>query len=454
MDLFAGCGGLSLGLELVGFRAVLAAELNSSARETYLLNRAHYLNEEAIVADVRDLASLSRRTLRSRLSLSSGEYPTLVAGGPPCQGFSGIGHRRTNWHVERSHIASNHLYKEMVEVIDRLQPSLFMFENVRGILSSRWERHGSRLVWDTVRHHFVSRLGKNYGIAFALIRSYNYGVPQNRPRVLMVGLHRDWWRAAGLGLEPQAANELTSRGTPVAEQVGLLPQPFPWERAPDLGDLLGDLVDPTWMPENQVAVTQYYPRAPLSALQAALRELPSTLRSNGRGHGRFLQVLTEQDYSSHSSRVIERFKLMLAGEQVPAGLRTKKFAQRLLPATWTAPPNITVASLPDDFVHFSQPRSLTVREWARLQGFPDWYDFRGPRTTGGSRRAGDIRSGDSVREAPRYTQIGNAVPVPLAAALGLHFRQLLKVRSTSHHGDLWNHAYSELLRGAFSRVTP
>ncbi|MBM4226123.1 MAG: DNA cytosine methyltransferase, partial [Gammaproteobacteria bacterium] len=74
---------------------------------------------------------------------------------------------------------------------------------------------------------------------------------------------------------------------------------------------------------------------------------------------------------------------------------------------------------------FSQPRTLTVREWARLQLFPDWYQFAGKRTTGGLRRAGNPREGNFDREVPKYTQIGNAVPVGLARAVGRHFRAIL-----------------------------
>jgi DNA (cytosine-5)-methyltransferase 1 len=107
--------------------------------------------------------------------------------------------------------------------------------------------------------------------------------------------------------------------------------------------------------------------------------------------------------------------------------RTKKFTQRLLPKVWDKEgPNLTITSLPDDFVHFEQPRSLTVRECARIQTFPDWYRFVGPRTVGGLRRAGNPQNREFGRVVPRYTQIGNAVPVDLARAIGRHLAAIIR----------------------------
>jgi len=136
----------------------------------------------------------------------------------------------------------------------------------------------------------------------------------------------------------------------------------------------------------------------------------------------------EHEYSRHHERIVAKFEHMLRNDgQIPVRHATKKFAQRLLPAHWGPEgPMITATSLPDDYVHFSQPRTLTVREWARLQCFPDWYEFSGTRTTGGLRRAGNPRKGIHAREVPKYTQIGNAVPVLLAQAIGNHFRSILR----------------------------
>ena len=98
----------------------------------------------------------------------------------------------------------------------------------------------------------------------------------------------------------------------------------------------------------------------------------------------------------------------------------------MLPKIWSEKgPSITATSLPDDFVHFSQARVPTVREWARIQTFPDWYQFSGKRTTGGIRRAGNPRENNFEREVPKYTQIGNAVPVLLGYEISNHIKKIL-----------------------------
>ena len=142
-------------------------------------------------------------------------------------------------------------------------------------------------------------------------------------------------------------------------------------------------------------------------------------------------LLTEHQFSKHTRSVVTKFQHMINNNgQIPTELQTKKFAQRVLPRKWPdGGPFITTTSLPDDFIHYSQPRSLSVREWARLQTFPDWYTFNGKRTTGGLRRAGQPCKGLFDREVPKYTQIGNAVPVLLAEAIGQHLRVLLRRES-------------------------
>ena len=118
IDLFAGCGGLSLGLEQAGFTPVYVNELNSDALNTYLVNRSEfkYLNEKdfhsndikELTGNKNNLEKLSKN-LKKKFNISKGEL-TLIVGGPPCQGYSGIGHRR-NYKVDKKEIPSNYLYK-------------------------------------------------------------------------------------------------------------------------------------------------------------------------------------------------------------------------------------------------------------------------------------------------------------------------------------------------------
>lgn len=414
MDLFAGCGGLSLGLEQAGFTPVFVNELNDHARETYIQNRVdvhewlgepgyHSSDVKGMVLDKKFLPALEKR-LASTFGIAHGELDLLV-GGPPCQGFSGIGHRRS-YSVDKEQLPSNHLFQDMAAIIHRLRPRAFLFENVRGLLHSKWTSDGRNgEIWQDVLRTYQEIPG--YSVAYSLVYAKDYGVPQNRPRVLMVGIRDD----VGTGISRD--------GHPSdAIQRGYLPAGGDID-APDLIDLLGDLVDDQY--ENGGSTTRY----PAPARTKIQKHLRTPL--GGSSPARKGDALTEHDYSKHNDRILAKFKAMHAnGGKVPAQFQTKKFAQRLLPARWgDAGPTITATSLADDYVHFAQPRVLTVREWARLQTFPDWYQFAGKRTTGGIRRAGNPREGIFDREVPKYTQIGNAVPVGLARAVGEHLKKVL-----------------------------
>jgi DNA (cytosine-5)-methyltransferase 1 len=201
--------------------------------------------------------------------------------------------------------------------------------------------------------------------------------------------------------------------------------PEPSNGYPDLIDVLGDIIDLKFKSGELYggSTTKYpFPRDKKSDIQKYFRTKKDKTIA-GKGH-----PLTEHDYSNHRLQTRDKFQAMISnGGLIPEEYKTKKFAQRVLPKVWTnGRPNITTCSLADDFVHFSQARSLTVREWARIQTFPDWYQFAGNRTTGGIRRAGNPREGIHDREVPKYTQIGNAVPVKLAKAIGDHFKKILK----------------------------
>ncbi|GGE57404.1 cytosine-specific methyltransferase [Actibacterium pelagium] len=439
VDLFAGCGGLSLGFENSGFTPVFVNELNKDAQATYLANRHHDLgglrfaeNPDLRCHDAHELKGKRLGQLKSDLANlpevqfslersvnrknGGGSNIDILAGGPPCQGFSNIGLRRS-YSVDKKDLPSNQLYARMASIIDVLRPRIFLFENVRGLLNAKWTNAGGELVFPDVLARFRAIPG--YEVRWSLVYAKDYGVPQNRPRVLLVGVRKDILEKCNF-LDYSAHDE-------DAVTCGFLPRGQKGA-FPHLSDLLSDLVDPRIgeffkngeYPKGTLKTMEYPDSGPITSIQRQLRKKPCWMK------GKRL-TLTEQEYSKHSRRVVAKFLAMHAsGGEIPDEFKTKKFAQKLLPATWgNGEPTITATSLPDDYVHFAQPRILTVREWARLQLFPDWYLFKGKRTTGGLRRAGNPREGIFDREVPKYTQIGNAVPVGLAEHVGRHFKKVL-----------------------------
>ncbi len=407
VDLFAGCGGLSLGLEKAGFEPLLFCEINKDAASTYLANR-----KKVGYFQYSDVSTLTNEKIECHLRFwkeNGIDDVDLVCGGPPCQGYSGIGHRRT-FKLDKQDIPSNHLFKEMVRVIQAIRPRMFLFENVRGLMVSRWTPDGEK---GEIFKEVLKTLSsiKGYGVRWQLVYAKDYGVPQNRPRLLIVGVRND------VLLLPPAKRDESGNILMSAVADGLLPKGE--GNPPDLIDAFGDLLDLDYL--NKRATGQY-PSGAKTLFQKEIRTEPSgKIARKG-------DLLTEQEYSQHADCIRDKFQHMIDNEgEIPEHMQTKKFAQRVLPARWRdGGPNITATSLPEDYVHYCQPRALTVREWARLQTFPDHYVFMGPRTTGGRRRAGDPGKGIWDRDVPKYTQIGNAVPVRLAYQVGMKFAEILE----------------------------
>ncbi len=406
IDLFAGCGGLSLGLEQAGFYPVYVNELNKDALETYLINREteypHLRDKKFHSNDIKECINEKFfKQLKINLRREFGTSKVdLVCGGPPCQGFSGIGIRRS-YSVDKEQLPSNHLYQDMSYFIHKMQPKIFLFENVEGLLSSKWNKEGVQgEIFKDVLKTFQNL--KGYDVKYKLVHAKDYGVPQNRPRVLIVGIkstivknHSDDMDAVSEGFLPDIIGDY-----------------------PNLKEIFSDIIDKDFEYGGE---TKIYPSNPKTSWQADLRTMPNgKLLSKG-------DPMTEHEYSNHNQRTRAKFQSMINNKGVITDeFKTKKFAQRLLPKEWgNKGPTITITSLPDDFVHYEQARTPTVRECARMQTFPDWYKFAGKRTTGGIRRAGNPRQNIFDREVPKYTQIGNAVPVKLAKEIGIHFRKIL-----------------------------
>lgn len=391
IDIFAGCGGLSLGLHRAGWRGLFAIEKDAFAFATL---EANFLTEGARFSyDWPRWLAQQPSTVegviakhREQLVELRGKVD-LLAGGPPCQGFSSAGRRRAddprNVMVDR--------YLELVEI---LQPKIILLENVRGFTLDFKVRAGGT-TRENAAAQLTRRLSEDYVIEAQILRACDFGVPQNRPRFILVGTRR------GLDLQAGALADLRVSKALVLQGHGLPATNSAQDAISDL-EIGRNELHPC--PDSPGFEAIGY-KAPITPYQLAMRDGHDAGPSDTR-------------LAKHTALIRERFADIIqmckdegrSNRQLSPEMRAKlgitKMATRVLDATLPAP---TVTSMPDDLLHYSEPRTLTVRENARLQSFPDWFSFKGKYTTGGHRRRVEV---------PRFTQVANAVPPLLAEIIG------------------------------------
>ena len=389
VDLFAGAGGLSEGLRQAGFRVLAAADHDPDACATHELN----FPEAAVV--VGDLTDPARHEQVVAAASAAGRLD-LLAGGPPCQAFSQIHN-----HDRLIEDPRNRLYREFVALLDELRPRAFVMENVPGM---------NQLQGGAVRRQVEEDLSLHgdYDVVAGVLDAADFGAPQTRTRLVFVGVEAGTSRPqlpAGTGLMAALA-----RGPRLLDADG---GPAAWLADP--GDLravtaaqaLSDLLVPG----------DRYSSAPQSAYQRTVREgsdfpqdhVPSRTREDTRR--RLAAIPPGGNVYDLPEELLARY---LDGKRWgPAGngqrlARKHFYAYRRLHGDRVA---WTVNTKADFAYHYADPRGLSVREAARLQGFPDRFHFTtAPKGTPGQLRYGPRHS--------RYRQVGNAVPPPLAAAVG------------------------------------
>ena len=369
VDLFAGCGGLALGFHQAGFRTVLANELHIDPATTYCENLLRDSKETMIVGRMETV--LKNKDIEA-LGLGVGDV-TCVAGGPPCQGFSMAG--RGNPDDPR-----NSLFKEYLRVVRKIRPKSILFENVPGFAN----RYGMGL-----REHLIKSLKRmGYLTDVAVMQATDFGVPQLRRRFFCLGIHSDYLTrdSVSLPLPTWSQREIETKLT--ARKV--LDDLDAYQSRGGYGTGVID------GPER-------YLRGATTQFQKMMRAVSGTTTSGYTWNTRI---------PKHTELVSRRMGEMQKGTKsdafVGSDLETSKLSQRVL--SRDSVPRITVVSIPDDYIHYNQelPRTLSVRECARLQTFPDHFRFLGKRTTGGKRRRKDV---------PQYTQVANAIPPRLARAM-------------------------------------
>jgi len=392
IDLFAGCGGISLGLHQAGLKGMFAIEKNPDAFHTLKHNlidtRTHFQWPDWLSLKNWNIDRLLK-TRVDKLTELRGQVD-LVVGGPPCQGFSVVGERRAS--DQRNKLI--HSYLDFIEII---QPRAIMFENVRGFtIKFSNSRNHIKVAYSEILLQKLLDLGYKDARG-EMVDMSKYGVPQRRQRFVVIATREGLANDIFFQLEVGCEKFLTSKGLMLNNSASAA---------------LSDL-------ERKHGVTS----CPDSKrfMSGIVSSSPNTLQRHLRLANNTTYIPDSHRFVNHTSEVEKVFERLL--EMAPRNKRIWGDARNIYGikkrnVTVLDPnePSLTITTIPDDFIHYSEPRVMTVRECARLQTFPDWFEFKGPYTTGGERR---------VKQTPRYTQVGNAVPPLFAEQLGLAIKQVL-----------------------------
>jgi len=400
VDIFAGCGGLSLGLMQAGWKGLFAVERDPNAFQTL------HDNLIATRSDLRfDWPNWLPRTAhdvsevltdkRSQLEALSGQVDMLV-GGPPCQGFSSAGKRNPN-------DPRNKMVEEYLQFVRVLKPRIVLIENVIGITNDFVDKSGSEETKNYARW-IIQSLSEDYDVTFRLIDTSLFGVPQKRHRIFIIGRRLDDHSLAEVIFEAIERDRQT-----FLRNKGILTIPVSVRSA------ISDLEirrNKKVASEECVGFEEIAYLSPRTSYQTIMNKglvgkMPDTRLARHRPHieKRFKELIELCHRDGRLSVSISR--------ETRESFGLRKHAIRVLDPDAPSP---TITSMPDDLIHYSEPRVLSVRENARLQSFPDWFAFKGKYTTGGDRRK---------MEVPRFTQVANAVPPLVAEAFGQAIAKIL-----------------------------
>lgn len=384
IDLFSGAGGLSEGLSEAGFHSLFATEIVPEYAKTYRLN---HKGATVVTADIR---SIDANDIRNGLNIERGELD-LIAGGPPCQGFS------INAPIRSILDERNHLFKEYLRFVDVFAPKAILIENVPGLVS--FER-GATL------HAILNALADmGYGADVRILGAAYYGVPQMRWRTFILGL-RGRNIPSHAFPEPICHAPIRPNFTTTFDGHSLVKEPSPESNANfvTVRDAIGDLPS-LKCGERGVEIKEYF-CAPFSDYQRRAR-----IGSIG--------VLNHE--APFLSKVnIERLHYIKPGgnwtdipfDMLPKGMqraRTSDHTKRYGRVTADGLASTILTKCDPHwgaFIHYEQDRSFTVREAARIQSFPDHFVFSGT-------------------QGQQFAQVGNAVPPLLAEAVGSALKSIL-----------------------------
>ena len=385
VDLFCGAGGLSEGFRQAGYRTVLAVDSSPVALRTYRINHPEVPEERIICEDLKDFRQDGERLAR----LIADQPVDVLIGGPPCQGFSRAGWRSrgTGRRFTATEDDRNYLFRELVGLLEVMRPRVFVMENVPGLGEVQFADGASFL---GVMRQAMEDAG--YRTTLWLLNAAAYGVPQHRVRKIIVGV-RDGdppampparYRAAAFQYREHSRS--TDDSLPLAITLG--------EAIADLPALASD--DGEWITRHRNA----------GAGSRSLDTSDGSSKGILHPHGLLFSHVSRYQNPTDLERYMElqpgeNYMRLIARRPELQNYRTDGFEDKYYRLDPAQPSKTIVAHLKKDgnsYIHPSQTRSITVREAARLQSFPDTYIFTGSR-------------GD------QFTQIGNAVPPLLARAI-------------------------------------
>jgi DNA (cytosine-5)-methyltransferase 1 len=376
VDLFCGAGGASLGLIGAGLDLRLAVDIDPACALTHTAN----LPGEFLVADLREVGV---DKVINTAGISPGELDLLFAG-PPCQGFSIIG-ARVVWD-ER-----NNLFREVLGLLGELKPRCVVIENVPGLVT---------LAQGAYLRAILQGLDEaGYAAACAELLAAQYGAPQMRWRLIIIGWRRDLDVPAGYGF------------------------PSPTVGTGGIGDLLPNCTITSKQLQGFVTTRQAIADLPAIAAGGEVTFYTGPPRSSYQQLMR--HQLSDELFNHYAARLsaanLARLALLKPGqdwrdlptEMLPSGMQRalrKDHTRRYRRMTWDGVPRSVITRFRDpksgEYTHPEQDRTISIREAARLQGFPDRFIFHGDRSS-------------------QYDQVGNAVPVQLAQAIAHEVQRCL-----------------------------
>lgn len=393
IDLFAWCWGLSLWLYNSDlWHGIMAIEKNAMAFDTLnhnlIKNKKHFDWPSEISCKEHDINEL---LANNKEFLASLEWKIhLVAGWPPCQGFS------TAWkRVEDDD--RNNLVHSYIKFVSIVKPEIIFFENVKGF-TLEFQKNKDK--WKNFSNEVMESLRNlGYNVDWKMMDFSKYWIPQTRKRFILVWIRSDISESKKIKAE-DFYKIIEKNSAKILADKGL-------KRSHTIQDAIYDLEQKHWVTDSSDSKSFKYGLygKQKGNLQKLLKwKIECNIPDSHR-------------FPRHSDSTKKRFSELIQANKMklPAHeyMLTKKRNQIVLNADRPSP---TLTTLPDDYLHYSEPRILTVREYARIQTFDDWYEIRGKYTTWGKMRK---------KEVPRYTQIWNAIPSLFAEQVGIVLHKLI-----------------------------